>query len=226
MVACEGVLLVELPSVPSDAVAGTVHIGNVTEADLRIPAKTGLVEVIGIEPEQIITRHLREEPSVRDGRIVADPERDLLKLVVIERHHASGRVGLALVKGIGLKRGAIASSVAHDAHNIVIAGVSDSDILHAARTLEAIGGGFACVVDGEVRARVPLPIAGLVSPLPIAELLQQLQMLDHAAAELGCTLEHPGMTLSFLSLSVIPSLKLTDQGLVDVETFTLLPLQG
>jgi adenine deaminase len=226
LVAREGELLVGLPSVSSDGVTGTVHIGNVTTADLRIPAKQGLVEVIGIEPGQIITRHLREEPPVRDGLIVADPERDLLKLVVIERHHASGRVGLALVKGFGLRKGAVASSVAHDAHNIVIAGASDSDILHAARALEAIGGGFVCVVDGEVRASVPLPLAGLVSPLPIAQLLLQLQVLDRAAAELGCTLEHPGMTLSFLSLSVIPSLKLTDQGLVDVETFTLLPLQG
>jgi len=119
----------------------------------------------------------------------------------------------------------LASSVAHDAHNLVIVGVNDSDILQAARVLEKMGGGFACVVDGEVRASIPLPFGGLVSPLPAAELVQQLRVLDAAAAELGCTLDHPCMTLSFLSLSVIPSLKLTDQGLIDVETFTLLPLQ-
>jgi len=190
-----------------------------------MPGKPGLVEIVGIEPGQITTAHLREEAPLRGGFIVADPARDILKLVVIERHHASGHIGLGLVKGFGMRKGALASSVAHDAHNLVIAGASDSDILKAARTLEEMGGGFACVVDGEVRARVPLPYGGLVSPLPVNELVQQLHKLDAAAAELGCTLDHPCMTLSFLSLSVIPSLKLTDQGLIDVETFTLLPLQ-
>jgi adenine deaminase len=162
---------------------------------------------------------------VLDGEIVADPARDLLKLVVIERHHASGRVGLGLVNGFGLQRGALASSVAHDAHNLVIAGTNDTDILQAAHVLEDMGGGFAFVVDGEVRASVPLPYGGLVSPLPVAELVKQLHALDTATAELGCSLEHPCMTLSFLSLSVIPSLKLTDQGLVDVETFELVTPQ-
>jgi adenine deaminase len=185
-----------------------------------------LIEVIGIEPGQITTRHLREEASVRDGEIVADPDRDLLKLVVIERHHATGNVGLGIVKGFGLRKGALASSVAHDAHNLVIAGVNDDDILQAARVLEEMGGGFACVVDGKVRGKVPLPYGGLVSPLPATELVQQLHALDMTAAELGCTLEHPCMTLSFLSLSVIPSLKLTDQGLIDVESFRLVSLQG
>ncbi len=228
LVAQQGKLLVDAPTTAFSSSAGvteTVHIGNVSEADLRIPGKAGTVEVVGIEPGQITTKHLREEAPLRNGELVADPERDLLKLVVIERHHASGHVGLGLVKGFGLKKGAIASSVAHDAHNLVIAGVSDSDILKAVRVLEEMGGGFACVVEGEVRASVPLPLGGLVSPLPATELVQQLHVLDAAAAELGCTLEHPCMTLSFLSLSVIPSLKLTDQGLIDVETFKLLPLQ-
>ncbi|HEV2581409.1 MAG TPA: adenine deaminase [Ktedonobacteraceae bacterium] len=226
MVARQGALLADVPAVSYPGVTGTVHIGDVSEEMLRIPGKPGMVEVVGIQPGQITTLHLREEAPVLDGAIVADPARDLLKLVVIERHHASGRVGLGLVKGFGLRRGAIASSVAHDAHNLVIAGANDSDILQAARVLETMGGGFACVVDGEVRASVALPYGGLVSPLPAAELVRQLRALDAAAAELGCTLEHPAMTLSFLSLSVIPSLKLTDQGLVDVETFTLLTLQG
>lgn len=227
LVARDGKLLVDLPVVASPAAAtSTVHIGNIQEADLRMPGKAGCVEVVGIEPGQITTKHLQEEASIRKGEIVADPTRDLLKLVVIERHHASGRVGLGLVKGFGLQRGALASSVAHDAHNLVIAGVSDDDILKAARALEEMGGGFAVVVDGEVRASVPLPLGGLISPLPAAELVQQLHTLDAIAAALGCKLEHPCMTLSFLSLSVIPALKLTDQGLVDVETFTLLPLQA
>jgi len=225
LVAREDVLLVDLPSVEIGHATDTIHPGDISEADLEIAGKPGLVEIIGIEPGQITTKHLREAAPLRDGKIVADPERDLLKLVVIERHHASGRVGLGLVKGFGLRKGAIASSVAHDAHNIVIAGVSDSDILRAVRALEEIGGGFACVVDGVVQACVPLPLGGLVSPLPAAELVQQLYALDAAAAALGCTLDHPCMTLSFLSLSVIPSLKLTDQGLIDVEAFSLLPLQ-
>jgi adenine deaminase len=225
LVAREGRLLVETPRADTSGVSGTVRIGPLKESDLRMPGHAGPVEVVGIEPGQITTRHLREEAPLRDGEIVADPARDLLKLVVIERHHASGHVGLGLVKGLGLRRGALASSVAHDAHNLVIAGASDSDIVQAARALEKLGGGFALVVDGELRAQVPLPLGGLVSPLPADELVRQLYALDAAAAELGCTLEHPCMTLSFLSLSVIPSLKLTDQGLIDVEKFTLVPLQ-
>lgn len=225
LVARLGRLLVDIPTVEFPGVTGTVRIGSIREEDLRIPGKPGFVEVVGIEPGQITTQHLREEAPVKDGEIVADPSRDLLKLVVIERHHASGKVGLGLVKGFGLRKGAIASSVAHDAHNLVIAGATDSDILKAARVLEEMGGGFACVVDGKVLATVPLPYGGLVSPLPASKLVQQLRTIDAAAADLGCTLEHPCMTLSFLSLSVIPSLKLTDQGLIDVETFTLLSLQ-
>ncbi len=226
LVAQDGHLLVDVPAVTFTGLTGTVHIGNISEDDLRIPGKAGLIEVVGIEPGQITTRHLQEEAPIRDGEIVADSSRDLLKLVVIERHHASGSVGLGMVKGFGLRKGALASSVAHDAHNLVIAGVRDGDILQAARVLDEMGGGFACVVDGEVRASVPLPYGGLVSPLPAAELVQQLNVLDAAAAELGCTLDHPCMTLSFLSLSVIPSLKLTDQGLIDVEKFRLVPLQS
>jgi adenine deaminase len=229
LVAQNGALLVEIEE--TDAASGftgitrTVHIGQLAAENVRIAGREGTVEVIGIEKDQIVTRHLQEEALLRDGEIVADPERDLLKLVVVERHHASGHVGLGLVKGFGLKRGAIASSVAHDAHNIVIVGVNDVDIVQAAYALQEIGGGFVCVVDGVVRASVPLPIAGLVSPAPVAELVQQLHTLDDVASELGCTLPHPGMTLSFLSLSVIPSLKLTDQGLIDVDTFTRIALQ-
>jgi adenine deaminase len=226
LVAQGGKLLAEAPATTFTGVTDTVRMGAISLQDLRIAGRAGLVEVVGIEPGQITTRHLREEASIIDGAIVADPARDLLKLVVIERHHASGNVGLGLVKGFGLRKGAIASSVAHDAHNLVIAGASDDDILMAARELADMGGGFVCMVDGEVQARVPLPLGGLVSTLPAAELVQQLHKLDAAAAALGCTLEHPCMTLSFLSLSVIPSLKLTDQGLIDIETFTLLSLQS
>src|SRR6266496_1740847 len=169
LVARSGQLLTEPPATTFSGVTRTVHIGDIRESDLHISGQPGLVEVVGIEPGQITTQHLREEAPLCDGEIVADPSRDLLKLVVIERHHASGRIGLGLVKGFGLCKGALASSVAHDAHNLVIAGVSDRDILKAARTLQEMGGGFACVVDGEILATVPLPYAGLVSPLPAAE---------------------------------------------------------
>ncbi|MBX5448686.1 adenine deaminase [Thermogemmatispora sp.] len=225
LVAQGGRLLAEPPASELQGLSNTIRITTLREEDLRIAGQPGPVAVIGIEPGQIVTRHLQLEAPLRDGEIVADPERDLLKLVVIERHHASGRLGLGLVQGLGLKRGALASSVAHDAHNLVIAGVSDHDILKAAQTLAAMGGGFALVVDGELRASVPLPLAGLVSSAPISELVARLRALDEAAADLGCTLEHPCMTLSFLSLSVIPALKLTDQGLIDVERFTPIPLQ-
>ncbi|GAC1397959.1 MAG: adenine deaminase [Ktedonobacteraceae bacterium] len=236
LVAQGGKLLVDIPSaavmgIETDIamheveVTKTVHIAPLAERDVRIVGTSGPVQVIGIEKGQITTLHVQEDALVQNGEIVADPERDLLKLVVVERHHASGRVGLGLVKGFGLKRGAIASSVAHDAHNLIIVGANDSDIVQAAQALQEMGGGFVCLVDDEVQARVPLPLGGLVSPLPAEELVHQLRHLDEAAAKLGCTVEHPCMTLSFLSLSVIPSLKLTDQGLVDVETFTLIPLQ-
>ncbi|MBX5455927.1 MAG: adenine deaminase [Thermogemmatispora sp.] len=226
LVAQGGRLLIEPEAGQPQDLSNTIRIAALREEDLRITGRPGPVAVIGIEPGQIVTRHLQLEASLRDGEIVADPERDLLKLVVIERHHASGRVGLGLVQGLGLKRGALASSVAHDAHNLVIAGVSDHDILKAAQALAAMGGGFALVVDGELRASVPLPLAGLVSAAPISELVARLRALDEAAATLGCTLEHPCMTLSFLSLSVIPALKLTDQGLIDVERFARVPLQS
>ncbi len=226
LVARQGSLLQEPSRAHFTGAQDTIRIAPFTEEDLRIAGRPGLVEVIGVEEGQITTRHLQELAPFSQGELVADPQRDLLKLAVVERHHASGRIGLGLVKGIGLRRGALASSVAHDAHNLVIAGANDPDMLLAAQALQEMGGGFALVVDGEVQVRVPLPLAGLVSPLPAEQVVDQLQALDQAAADLGCVLTHPCMTLSFLSLSVIPSLKLTDQGLVQVQTFQLLPLQG
>ncbi len=208
-----------------DGMTGTIHNAPVTLDDLRLPGHSGPALVVGVEVGQATTRRLVEEVTARDGYIVADPRRDLLKLAVVERHNHTGRVGLGLVKGFGLRRGAIASSVAHDAHNLVVAGANDEDILAAIAALREIGGGFAVVADGAVLATVALPIAGLVSPLPVEELAARLDEIDRAAAALGCTLEHPFMSLSFLSLSVIPELKLTDQGLVDVTAARLVPLQ-
>ncbi len=226
LVAQAGKPLFAPPASDAAGIQSVVNTGVIRPEQLRIAGQAGDVAVIGIEPGQITTLRLTEAAPLVDGELVPDIFRDLLKLVVVERHHASGRVGLALVKGFGLKKGAIASTVAHDAHNLVIAGTNDADILRAIEAINAIGGGFALVVDGQVRASVPLPVGGLVSPLPVDQLVSQLQALDAAAAALGCTLEHPFMTLSFLSLSVIPALKLTDQGLIDVAAAQVVPLQA
>jgi adenine deaminase len=181
--------------------------------------------VIGIIPGQIVTEDLRLPAPHRDGELLADPERDIAKLAVIERHGGQGRIGLGLTRGLGLRFGAMASTVAHDAHNLVVAGMNDEDMLFAAQHLGQTGGGVVVVAGGEVLADLPLPIAGLLSPLPIAEIAARLDTLDEMARTLGSTLEHPLMTLSFLALSVIPALKLTDQGLLDVERFALASIQ-
>ena len=207
------------------AISDTIRVAPLTPADLRLRGHDGPATVIGVETNQITTTRLTETVTTRDGAIVAAPERDLLRLVVVERHHASGRVGLGLVKGFGLREGALASSVAHDAHNLVVVGSEDADIIAAVDAVRGMGGGFAVIRDGAVIAALPLPLAGLVSPRPVEDLVTGLQALDEAAAGLGCVLEHPFMTLSFLSLSVIPSLKLTDRGLVDVAAARIIPLQ-
>jgi adenine deaminase len=180
--------------------------------------------VIGVVPRQIITRHLVEEPTVVDRRIVADPSRDLLKFAVVERHKATGDVGVGLVNGFGMTAGALASSVAHDAHNIGVVGANDADMIAAVRAVVEQRGGLAVVRDGQVLARLPLPIGGLMSDLPFEEVAERLEAVEAAASELGCTVWRPFMVLSFLALSVIPALKLTDRGLVDVEAWELVPV--
>ncbi len=177
------------------------------------------VRVIEVTPDQLQTRAGREKPPTLGQLVVSDPDRDLLKMAVIERHTASGNVGLGLVRGFGLKRGAIASTVAHDAHNLIVVGVSDHDMLAAAIHLVKIRGGLCAVADGEVLADLPLPTAGLLSTEPVATVVAKLIEVRAAARSLGSSLAHPFMTLSFMSLSVIGDLKLTDGGLVDVSAF-------
>ncbi|MDP9003587.1 MAG: adenine deaminase [Verrucomicrobiota bacterium] len=182
------------------------------------------IRVIEIVPHQIVTREIFETPPTRDGQIVSDPERDILKLVVVERHRATGNVGVGFVRGFGLKRGALASTVAHDAHNVVVVGVTDADILAAIQALETMRGGQVAVADGKVEAGLPLPIAGLVSDQPLEVVIDKIVELKAAAMRLGCKLDAPFMSLSFLSLSPIPALKLTDQGLVDAVNLKLTTL--
>jgi adenine deaminase len=182
--------------------------------------------VIGVVRDQILTDALVEEAPVADGRIVADPARDLGKIAVVERHLGTGRIGLGLVRGFGLARGALASTVAHDAHNIVVVGVDDGDMARAVARLQELGGGVVVVAGGEVRAELPLPVAGLLSTAPLADVVAASRACVEAAHGLGCPLPSPFQTLAFLALSVVPRLKITDRGLVDVDAFRLVPLEA
>lgn len=182
------------------------------------------LKVIEIVPEQIVTNAIAVAPKVADGQIVSDTEHDVLKLIVVERHHATGNVGVGFVRGFRLQRGALGSTVAHDAHNIIVVGVSDSDIVAAVAALEKMGGGQVAIDHGKEIAALPLPIAGLVSDRPLPEVVEKIQLLNAAAAQLGCRLPAPFMSLSFLSLSPIPALKLTDQGLGDAVKMQLTSL--
>ena len=173
------------------------------------------IRVIEIVRDQIVTKEVIELPKIEGGEVVADTVRDILKMVVVERHRATGNVGVGFVRGFQLKRGAIGSTVAHDAHNVVVAGTNDADILVALQHLERLQGGQIAVADGKVLAELPLPIAGLVTDQPLPKAMKLIDDLNAAARGLGCDLAAPFMTISFLSLSPIPALKLTDQGLVD-----------
>jgi adenine deaminase len=182
------------------------------------------IKVIEIVPHQIVTKMLIEQPKIDDGCIVADPSRDILKLVVVERHRATGNVGVGFVRGFGLRRGALGSTVAHDAHNVVVVGTNDRDIVAAIKALEKMHGGQVAINDEKIVASLPLPIAGLVSDQPLETVVEGIASLNAAAARLGSGLDAPFMTLSFLSLSPIPELKLTDQGLVDAVNLKLTTL--
>jgi adenine deaminase len=201
----------------------TVHVAPVTANSFRIgPARRG--RVIRVIPGQLLTGGEIVDLTVRDGQVVADPARDLVKIAVVERHHASGRIGLGLAQGVGLWRGAFASTVAHDAHNIVVLGVDDADMAVAVMRLAEIGGGIVVVEGGLVRAELPLPVAGLMSDRPLAEVHARLAEMEALLRTQGVAMASPFMTISFLALSVIPKLKITDRGLVDVERFELVPL--
>ncbi len=227
IVAEDGRPLFSPPPFDYSAALDTVRVGALDVRDLRIPAGAdglaGRCRVIGLVPGQIVTEHRVLEPKVEDGEIVADLEHDVLKLAVVERHRASGAVGVGLVQGFGLKGGALASSVAHDAHNIGVVGANDADMLRAVRAIEEQRGGLAVVRAGDVLARLPLPIGGLISDLPFEEVARRLDNVEAAASHLGCAVGRPLMVLSFLALSVIPALKLTDRGLVDVEAWEIVP---
>jgi adenine deaminase len=203
----------------------TMNLSYRAPEDFEVPATSAKkIRVIEIVPHQIVTKEVLETPTIFDEQIVSDTERDILKLVVVERHRATGNVGVGFVRGFGLKRGALGSTVAHDAHNVVVVGVSDSDIVAAIQALEAMRGGQVAIADGKIEAALPLPIAGLVSDQPLEIVMDKIVELKAAAMRLGCALDAPFMSLSFLSLSPIPALKLTDQGLVDAVNLKLTTL--
>jgi adenine deaminase len=203
---------------------GTVNVSWIELEDFRIEAQGSRVRVIELTPNQLVTRQVVRPVKVEEGMATADVERDVLKLAVIERHLASGNTGLGFVKGFGLKRGALASSVAHDSHNIIVVGTNDEDMMTAAVHIVKMQGGLVVAADGEVLATVPLPIAGLMSEKSAKELSVEMQDIEQAARDLGCTVSSPFMAMSFLALPVIPRLKLTDKGLVDVKKFGFVPL--
>ena len=226
LVAEDGRLLPEVELADTPVPFTALQVGPLNAEVFSPPVTGDLVKVIGLIPGQLLTNKLVLPTPVRNGRLGTDVERDLLKLVVVERHHRSGRVGLGLVQGFNLKKGALASTVAHDSHNLVILGVNETDMLAAARHLMELGGGLAVVAEGRVLADLPLPVAGLLSPAPLEEVAQAHGRLREAYRSLGGTLADPFMALSFLSLEVIPALKLTDLGLVDVTRFEVVSLFG
>jgi adenine deaminase len=214
------------PKVP-DWVRHTVRLAPLGDGAFRIAWPGGdQARVIGIVPGQIVTESLTAAPTIEDGDVVADAASDLAKIAVIERHLGTGRIGLGLVRGFGLREGALASSFSHDAHNLVVAGMDDPSMHAAVARAAELGGGMVVVSSGTVRAELPLPVAGILSDAPFGEVVEAGRAIVAAARELGCQLDSPFQTLAFLALSVIPHLKITDLGLVDVDRFELVPLRA
>jgi adenine deaminase len=201
-------------SVP-EVLRDTVRIAPLRLTDFRLAPDLATMAVEAI-PGQIVTRAVPVQPLIADGWAVADPGQDLLKLVCVERHNATGRIGIGYVRGFGLRRGALASTIAHDAHNIIAVGVEDTDILSAIATVADSGGGLAAVADGSVLGHLPLPVAGLLSDRPLTEVADAYAGLERTARDLGSTLPSPFGVLAFMALSVIPEARVTDRGFIRV----------
>jgi len=217
-VAADGVLLESAAFPDPVPLAPAMHVAS-GELDFRVAAGGERMRVIEIVPGQIVTRQTIVKTPVADNQAVAEPARDVIKIAVIERHQGTGRIGVGFVRGMGLRKGALASSVAHDSHNIIVVGVGDEDMAVAARRVVDMQGGLAVAAGNRIIADLPLPIAGLMSPEPVRAIQERLDLLIDATRTLGTPLEDPFMILSFLALPVIPELKITDQGLVDVNRF-------
>ncbi|MCX8171748.1 MAG: adenine deaminase, partial [Candidatus Bathyarchaeota archaeon] len=214
---------------PKKTSLGSVNIGELRVGDLcvshpKIKCGKTVVRAIGLVENQIYTEEIHCEMNVAGGEVKPDPDRDILKICVVERHRGSGRVGKGFVVGFGFKGGAMASTVAHDSHNIIAVGVEDDDIYRAILRLREINGGFVIVDDGKVVAELPLPVAGLMANLEAEEISQRTEALEEAALNLGCRVKSPFIALSFLSLPVVPKLKITDHGLIDAENLKVVDL--
>ncbi len=224
LVAQDGAMVADIPPRMVKPLPRSINV-RWPDVDFRIPARSNRIRVIGSQENQLTTDHLVMDARVADGHAVADPDRDLLKIAVIERHRASGNMGKGFISGIGLKRGAIAGTVAHDHHNLIVIGADDASMHRAAQAIERMGGGLVAVDGDRILAQLPLPVGGLMSDRPIHEVREALdRLLAVTKRELGTTLHDPFMAMSFMGLEVIPSLKLTDVGLVDVEAFQIVDL--
>ena len=204
----------------------TIRIGELSKKNLVLRSSVPFAKVIQVIPGQILTQKALKQVVLQEGIALPHVKEDILKIVVIERHKGTGNVGIGFVQGFGLKRGAIGSSVAHDSHNLVIVGTSDEEIWVAIKAIERMGGGLVVVSEGEIRSAVELPVGGLMAELSVSEMDKRLSRLNRAARELGSRLDDPFMVLSFLSLPVIPELKITDKGLVDVNRFKIVSVFG
>jgi adenine deaminase len=202
----------------------SINIGMIDLQSFEIKTGPGIARVIGVTPDQIVTKSLLLQPKIVNSRIVSDTSQDILKMAVVERHNGTGNVGLGLVKGFSLVSGALATSVTHDSHNIAVVGVGDEEMLAAVLAVERMGGGLAVVANNRVLAELPLYVAGLLSEMHMQDVANGINNCIERAHEIGCDLIDPFMTLSFLCLPVIPELKLTDLGLVDVTQFQFVPL--
>jgi adenine deaminase len=224
IVAKDGVPDYELPGGYKLPLRGSVNIKSLKVGDFAIPARDTEANVIGLVPGQITTEWFHEKVKSKDGFVISDTESDAVKVAVVERHHASGNIGLGLVRGFGLKRGAFASSVAHDSHNIIVIGVDDADMLCCVSEISEMQGGLCVCADGQVIGSLPLPIAGLMSMEPMLRVRDMLEKLNAALKVLGIEIDDPFTAASFLALPVIPKLKLTDQGIIDVENLKRIDL--
>jgi adenine deaminase len=225
LVAQDGKMVVERPALRPMSLRRSVNV-DVDKLDFHIPATGRRIRVIGGERrfKEVVTQHLVEEARVVDGEVVSDIERDILKMAVIERHHAKGNMGKGFIKGFGLKHGAIAGTVAHDHHNLIVIGVDDASMRNAVKAVVEMGGGLVVADGEEVRGRLPLPVAGLMTESPLEEVRRDYDGLIGITQEFGSTMPDPLMAMSFMALEVIPKLKLTDVGLVDVERFKVVEL--
>lgn len=226
LAAKDGKMVIDTDNLKPPALRGSVNIKYLYREDLQIKAPQGktTAKVINVIPKQLITKQTAETVKIENGLAVSDIENDILKIAVIERHKATGNIGLGFVKGFGLKSGAIASTVAHDSHNMIVIGTNDEDMYLAAVELVKSQGGKIIVQNGKTLAHLKLPVAGLMSDNTALEVKKDIEALDKAAKQIGCKIDEPFMSMAFLSLSVIPEIKITDKGLIDVNSFEVTDL--